>query len=216
MNNSKGDASNPQTPASEAEKDAFLPDDLALVQRAQRGEIRAYDELITRHRGKVYAMIFNMVHHEADAWDLSQEVFIKAWKAIGKFEAKSQFTTWLYRIAHNLVCDWARRRKNQKHDELNEEIFQSGNVDSSSRTSPMEGASPDEELERTELREKIEVALGKLSEEHRQVVLLKDVQGLAYKEIAEVMECTMGTVMSRLFYARQKLQTLLKDEYDAR
>ena len=190
--------------------------DLRLVELAQQGDLHSYDALVTRHRARIFAMIRNMIHQEADAWDLSQEVFIKAWRALPRFEARAQFSTWLYRIAHNTVYDWVRKRKIESAGELNDELFDRERIDSSSFTTPAGGESPDETMAHGELREKIEAALGKLSPEHREVVVLKDVQGLAYKEIAEVMECSIGTVMSRLFYARQKLQTMLKHEYESR
>ncbi len=161
-------------------------------------------------------MIRNMIHQEADAWDLAQEVFIKAWQALPHFEAKARFSTWLYRIAHNVVCDWSRKRKFESAGELNDEIFDQHRIDPAAVTAPGTGEAPDEALARAELRAKIAAALAKLSPEHREVVLLKDVQGLAYKEIAEVIQSSIGTVMSRLFYARQKLQTMLLDEYQAR
>lgn len=192
------------------------PADEVLVLQAQAGDPAAYDELVTRHRGRIFAMIRQMVKNEADAWDLSQEVFIKAWKALPRFEVKARFSTWLYRIAHNTVYDWARRKRPEAGGELNEEIFRSGTIDPSSRTTPESPRQPDEALGDNELRQKIEAALDQLSPQHREAVILKDVQGLAYKEIAEVMECSIGTVMSRLHYARQKLQSLLKDEYEAR
>jgi RNA polymerase sigma-70 factor (ECF subfamily) len=191
-------------------------DDFRLVALAQQGDTRSYDELVTRHRGRIFAMIRNMIHQEADAWDLSQEVFIKAWHALPKFEAKAKFSTWLYRIAHNTVYDWARKRKIESAGEFNDEIFERERIDSASFTTPSGGESPDATMANGELRVKIQIALGKLSPDHREVVLLKDVQGLSYKEIAEAMSSTLGTVMSRLFYARQKLQALLKDEYESR
>lgn len=178
--------------------------------------MRAYDVLVTRHRGRVFAMIRNMIHQEAEAWDLAQEVFIKAWQALPRFEAKARFTTWLYRIAHNVVYDWTRRKRIESVGELNDEIFERDRIDPASATTPEAGEAPDEALARGELRVKIEAALAKLTPEHREAVLLKDVQGLAYKEIADVMGTSIGTVMSRLFYARQKLQTLLKHEYENR
>ena len=178
--------------------------------------MRAYDALVTRHRGRIFAMIRNMIHQEADAWDLSQEVFIKAWQALPRFEAKARFSTWLYRIAHNAVYDWVRKRKIESVGELNDEIFERERIDSASLTTPSGGEAPDSTMVQGELRDKIAAALAKISPEHREVVLLKDVQGLSYKEIAEVMSCELGTVMSRLYYARQKLQTLLKDEYESR
>ena len=191
-------------------------DDLRLVTLAQKGDMRSYDALVTRHRGRIFAMIRNMIHQEADAWDLSQEVFIKAWHALPRFEAKARFSTWLYRIAHNVVYDWTRKRKIESAGELNDEIFQRDRIDPAATTAPAGGEAPDESMSHGELRVKIEAALGKLSGEHREVVLLKDVQGLSYKEIADVMGTSLGTVMSRLFYARQKLQALLKDEYESR
>lgn len=192
------------------------PDDEVLVTRAKAGDARAFDELVTRHRGRIYGMIRQMVKNDADAWDLSQESFIKAWKALPRFEAKAKFSTWLYRIAHNTVYDWLRRRRPESGGELNDEVFGEDRIDPASLTTPSTDRRPDESLEGDELRDKIEAALEKLSPEHREAVVLKDAHGLAYKEIAEVMKCSIGTVMSRLFYARQKLQTLLKDEYEAR
>jgi RNA polymerase sigma-70 factor (ECF subfamily) len=191
-------------------------EDFRLVALAQKGDMQAYDVLVTRHRGKIFAMIRNMIHQEADAWDLSQEVFIKAWHALPRFEAKARFSTWIYRIAHNVVYDWTRKRKFESAGEFNDEIFEREAIHSSATTTPSGGESPDHSLSQSELRVKIEMALQKLSPEHREVVVLKDVQGLSYKEIAEAMSSSLGTVMSRLFYARQKLQALLKDEYQSR
>jgi RNA polymerase sigma-70 factor (ECF subfamily) len=220
MNNTRGEPSKTaQGPAGSVASDATMndpDDDFRLVALAQQGDMSAYDALVTRHRGKIYAMIRNMIHQDADAWDISQEVFIKAWHALPKFEAKARFSTWLYRIAHNAVYDWTRKRKIESAGELNDEIFERERIDSSSFTTPAGGESPATLMAHGELRMKIQTALGKLSAEHREVVLLKDVQGLSYKEIAEAMSSTLGTVMSRLFYARQKLQALLKDEYESR
>lgn len=188
------------------------PSDEWLVERAQRGDPAAFDELVTRHRGRIFAMIRQMVRNEADAWDLAQESFIKAWKALPGFKAEARFSTWLYRISHNCVYDWLRRKRPEAGGELNDEIFGDAGIDPASRTTPVGERQPDEAMAGSELRERIEEALQELSADHRQAVLLKDVHGLAYKEIAEVMDCSIGTVMSRLFYARKKLQELLKDE----
>lgn len=220
MNKSNGNPSNPtQEPEGVVVSGTEVgapDDDFHLVALAQQGDLHAYDALVNRHRGRIFTMIRNMIHQEADAWDISQEVFIKAWQGLPKFEAKAKFSTWLYRIAHNAVYDWVRKRKIESVGELNDEIFARERIDSASFTTPSGGESPDVTISNVELRQKIEIALGKLSVEHREVVILKDVQGLSYKEIAEAMSTTLGTVMSRLFYARQKLQTLLKEEYEAR
>lgn len=191
-------------------------EDDVLVARAQRGETRAFDTLVTRHQGRIYAMIRNMVQSDADAWDLSQESFLKAWHALPRFEAKAKFSTWLFRIAHNVVYDWVRKKKIEGSGELNDETLRADAIDPAAATAPSLPEAPDDSLSQSELRAKIEAALAKLSPEHREAVVLKDVQGLSYKEIADVMGCTLGTVMSRLFYARKNLQLLLQDEYDAR
>jgi RNA polymerase sigma-70 factor (ECF subfamily) len=208
---------NPRPASSNSPEAGEEPTDEALVARVQAGDPAAFDELVNRHRGRIFAMIRQMIKNEADAWDLSQEAFIKAWRALPRFEAKAKFSTWLYRIAHNTVYDWLRKKRPESGgDELNDELFGAGKIDPSSSTTPNAASEPDDALERDELCLKIEAALESLSPDHRQVVVLKDVHGLAYREIAEVMDCSIGTVMSRLHYARQKLQTLLKDEYEAR
>jgi RNA polymerase sigma-70 factor (ECF subfamily) len=184
-------------------------DDRLLVERAQKGDYAAFDQLVTNHRGKIYAMIVNMVKNDADAWDLTQDAFIKAWKALAKFENRSKFSTWMFRISHNVVYDWKRKRKIESDGELDDNIFSIDRIDPSARTTPSMPESPDKEMQKSELRQQIGEALAKLSEKHREVVLLREVQGLDYKEIAEILDCSIGTVMSRLFNARKKLQTLL-------
>ena len=184
--------------------------DFDLVAQAQKGEYASFNELVTRHRGKVYAMIMNMVKNDADAWDLSQDAFIKAWKALPKFENRSQFSTWLFRISHNVVYDWMRKRKILSEGEIDDNLFDNERVDMTAGVSPKNVTRPDEALEKNELQAEIEKALSELSVDHREVVLLREIQGMDYKEIADVQGCSVGTIMSRLFYARKKLQTLLK------
>jgi len=183
-----------------------------LVSLAQNGDLSAFNELVELHRGKIYAMIQNMIHNQADAWDLTQEAFIKAWKALPNFEARAKFSTWLYRIAHNVVYDWMRKRKIQSAGEFNDEIMTDATIEPSARTTPRESLAPDQALANSELGIKIKAAMAKLSPEHRQAILLREVEGYDYKEIAEIIHSSIGTVMSRLFYARKKLQSLLENE----
>ena len=181
--------------------------DRALVERCQRGDHSAFDELVTLYRGKVYAMILNMIRNDADAWDLSQEVFMKAWKALPKFEARSAFYTWLYRITHNVTYDWLRKKKIANVGEFEDDVGLA--PEPGAPTAPRTAESPDSAMERGELRGKIARAIEDLSPDHREVILRKEVDGLSYKEIAESVGCSIGTVMSRLFYARKKLQAAL-------
>ena len=189
--------------------------DLDLVARSQGGDSRAFEDLVTRHRGRVYAMIQNMVKNDADAWDLSQEVFLKVWKALPKFEARAKFSTWLYRIVHNVVYDWMRKKKLKSAGEFDDTLMKESQIAVGARTTPTQEAQPDVAMRNDELRTRIEEAMSKLSPEQKEVVMLREIQGMDYKEIADVMEISIGTVMSRLFYARKKLQGLLSDESGA-
>lgn len=184
-------------------------EDAEWVKQAQTGDTNAFDQLVTKHRGKIYAMIRNMVKNDADAWDLSQEAFIKAWRALPKFEARARFSTWLFRISHNVVYDWLRKRRIEGEGELNDEIFDAGRIDPGAATSPHQYARPDDAMQLGELRKQLNEAIAKLSPDHREVILLREVQGLDYKEIADVTGSSMGTIMSRLHYARKKLQSSL-------
>ncbi|MGB1937214.1 MAG: RNA polymerase sigma factor [Akkermansiaceae bacterium] len=187
-------------------------EDARWVEQAKSGDTRAFDQLVSKHRGRIYAMIYQMVRNDADAWDLAQEAFIKAWRALPGFESRARFTTWLFRIAHNVVYDWLRKRRMKVAGELNDEVFDSGKIDPGASTAPQQHQRPDEAMQRSELQQRIQHALDKLSDEHREVIVLREIQGLEYKEIAEIINSSMGTVMSRLYYARQKLQVFLKSE----
>lgn len=189
--------------------------DKALVERARNGDTEAFNELVIRYRERVYAMIYHLVRNEQDAWDVSQEAFVRAWKAMGRFQAKSSFYTWLYRIAHNAAIDWIRRSP-PLADSLDDPDRNTDPTPAPGQNvAPTPAPSPDDQAERRDLRGEIDRALATLSEEHRAVVVLKEFDGLSYKEIAEVTDTSIGTVMSRLFYARKKLQTLLKDHYES-
>ena len=192
-----------QKDASERERDA------ELVKRCQSGDYSAFDELINLYTGKVYAMIYNMIRNDADSWDLSQDVFIKAWKALPKFEGRSAFFTWLYRIAHNVTYDWTRKKKISSSGEF--EDYMIDQADPGGLANPKATDSPDTNLEREEVRNRITRAIDSLSIDHKEVILLKEVEGMSYQEIADSIGCSTGTVMSRLFYARKKLKEILGD-----
>jgi len=186
--------------------------DSELVRNAQGGDARAFDQLVTRYRGKVFGMCQHLVQNEQDAWDLAQEAFIKAWRALPSFKLDSAFYTWLYRIAHNCTYDWLRKRRIQSDGEFDE--TRQGEVAAGAETAPHGEARPDQKLKNRELGTRIREALTQLTPEHRTVVLLREVEGLSYEEIAQITGNQTGTVMSRLFYARKKLQELLKDAHD--
>jgi len=200
----------PEHPAS---IEPALPDDSDLVARCQRGDTAAFDELVTRYRGKVYAMIYNMVHNEQDAWDLAQDGFLKAWKSIARFRGQSAFYTWLYRIMMNVTIDSLRRKQVGGETEFDDTIALS-HIDPNSATTPRAVALPQDKIAGDEIRARIDAAVSRLTPEHRAVILMREIDGLEYQEIADALDCSIGTVMSRLFYARKKMQTMLRDVYE--
>ncbi len=188
-------------------------DDHELVIRSQRGDHAAFEELVNRYRQKAFAMIYQMVRNEQDAWDLAQEAFVRAWKSLPKFKGDSAFFTWFYRITTNVTIDWLRKKQVAGHVEFDDRVAMQ-EADPASRLLPSQAPAPEEHMRRLELGDRLQAAIGLLSPEHRAVILLKEIEQLQYHEIAEVMQCSIGTVMSRLFYARKKLQTLLRDVYE--
>src|SRR5277367_858333 len=180
-----------------------------LVKRARRGDLKAYDELVKRYQERIYATIYHMTSNHEDANDLAQESFIKAFQALKSFKGGSTFYTWLYRIAVNKTINFLKQRKNRTHMSLNDLDFNTEN--NPDLVALISEKTPRRDAGLKELQEKLNAALLKLSEPHRLVVVLHDVQGQSHEEIAEIMDCNIGTVRSRLFYARQQLQSLLTD-----
>jgi RNA polymerase sigma-70 factor (ECF subfamily) len=174
--------------------------DLDLIRRSQAGDTEAFGELVTKYRANIFGTVFRMVRNEHDAWDLAQEGFLKAWQSIQGFEGRSSFYTWLYRLTINLTI-YSLRRKRRDEVELNDAI-------------PSSIPCPGSNYQRREIREQVNAALAKLTPEHRAVVVLKDLEDLQYHEIAEALNVSIGTVMSRLFYARKKLQSILRPIYN--
>jgi len=184
---------------------AALSDD-KLVRLAQRGDMLAFEELVARHRDNIYARAFSMVRNEDDAVDLSQEAWVKAWQRLKQFQGESSFVTWMTRIVINLCLDHLRKAKRHRAESIELMEEESGGVE---RQMPVVQINPTEGLERGEIRQRIDKALGQLSYEHRTVLILHEFEQLEYKEIAKRMQCSIGTVMSRLFYARRRMANLL-------
>ena len=182
--------------------------DADLVGAAIQGDADAYRGLVERYQGRIFSLVYGVVRNREDARDLTQDAFVKAYQNLPRFRLESSFYTWLCRIAMNVSIDHTRRMKLRSHGE-----YDDGVASRASGVISMQHhrASPAREVERGQLREAILVALDALPEEQRQVVVLREVEGLSYKEIAEVMEIPEGTVMSRLYYARRKLQEVLED-----
>jgi RNA polymerase sigma-70 factor (ECF subfamily) len=176
-----------------------------LIASAQRGNDAAFCELVRRHQKKALAVALGIVRDADDARDLCQEAFLRAHRGLADFDGQAQFSTWLYRIVVNQCIDHLRRRRPDRV-ELDESMAAG---DLSELPPPSKRFDPARALERRELGQRIADALDRLSPAHRTVLVLREVQGLSYKEIADAMGCSIGTVMSRLFHARKKAQQLL-------
>ena len=191
-----------------AESDYSSATDAKLVRAAQVGDTGAFEELVARHRDKIYARAYSMMRNEEAAIDLSQDAWIKGWQRLKQFQGDSSFSTWITRIVINLCLDELRKLKRHRTESLEELDEASGGVE---RQMPAVRVNPTERLERGELRQRIDRGLEQLSHEHRTVLILHEFEEMEYKEIAKVMDCSIGTVMSRLFYARRRLAAVLAD-----
>lgn len=176
--------------------------DWELVRKCQSGEMSAFQELVSRYHQKVYTVIFSMLRNRDDAMEVAQEAFFRAYRKIKSFEGGSSFYTWLYRIAINLVIDAQRRQKRNPLD------FRE-NMDSVLEEQNEVARDPFSDLLDKELRDRLVKAINDLTPEHKAVIVLRTLEGLSYKDIGEMLGCSEGTVMSRLHYARKKLQEKL-------
>lgn len=189
------------------------PTDSELVARVLKGDKNAFRPIVERYQNRLYAMVVGMVRDEAEARDLVQNAFIKSYQGLDTFRLDSSFYTWIYRIAMNLAIDSCRKRRRRKTGSFDEAVAARDDDGEMLELHHTDG--PAEALQRKELRHRIFAAMEELTEEQREVLLLREVEGLSYAEISESMGIPEGTVMSRLFYARKKMQGLLRDGGDA-
>ncbi len=188
-----------------------VPDAL-LIEQTLHGQTRAFDELVRRHSRKLHAMLMQMVGSEADAYDIAQEAFLKAFRSLRYFHGQSAFYTWLYSIAANQARNFLRKRKRENtfsldNDEKGDPMEKSNELADNNRI-----ADPIRQANISDLKKKLENAINELSPAHREVVTLCDIQGLSYAEISELLHISEGTLRSRLHYAHRQLQGMLADE----
>ena len=188
-----------------SERDA----DWAVVQEVQEGRVGAFDQLVGKYRESIFSIIYNLTGNREDASDLTQETFIKAFRAIGRFRGRSAFFTWLYRIALNTTMSFLKkqgRRRFINYETVHESASSSEIVEKLTAKSRTEKG-----VLVRELQERLNESLQKLSPKHRTVVILHEIEGLEHAAIAEVTKTSVGTVRSRLHYAKQQLQSYLQD-----
>ena len=196
-------------PYSESSQTQASDHDVALVLKAQQGDLDAFDALTLRHRERLMSVIYNMTSNREDAADLTQEAFVKAFRSIGRFKGKSSFFTWLYRIGVNVTLSYLQKNRARRFfslENLSEEVNQETAFEILASSSKA-----DRGTLLNELQEKLNEALQKLSNKHRTIVVLFEIEGLSHKQISEIMNCSEGTVRSRLHYAKQQLQAYLSD-----
>lgn len=196
-------------PAPENAEPKQDPTDRELVARSQAGDSRAFDELIVRYQKRVYTVIYGMVSNHADTNDLLMETFQKAYRSIHSFKSDAAFYTWIYRVAVNQSINFLRRSKHRNNISLDDEDSDIQNRREFVDNSVV--ADVERQSNITDLQKKLNESLMQLSEDHRAVVTLFDVQGFSHAEISKIMGCSEGTVRSRLFYAHKQLQKYLKN-----
>jgi len=182
------------------------------VRAAQRGDRDAFRTLFERYHRRAFALAFGVVRNQDDALDVVQDAFIKAHKYLDNFEGSSSFFTWLYRIVMNLAIDHLRKHRRIKPVELDEARIENDADDS--LLPRILGGNPGRALMDKQIRSRIDLALEELSDNHRAVLVMRELEGLSYEEMAQAMSCSKGTIMSRLFHARRNMQKRLLDLVD--
>jgi RNA polymerase sigma-70 factor, ECF subfamily len=205
VNRGPAQASNREARQAEAEQDRVL------IERAKTGDQRAFREIVDRHQRRAFAIALALVRDEQDAREVVQEAFLRVYRGLDTFHGGSSFFTWLYRIVTNLAIDLIRKpaRRDAELDE-NREIKDEAHIPLLAR---IDGADPLDVVRRREIGGRIQQALDALPPYHRGVIVMREIDGLSYEEMAQAMNVSKGTIMSRLFHARQKLQRALADCY---
>lgn len=192
-----------------------MSEEKALIRKCKNGDINSFELLIEQYQKKVFNIAFRMMGNQEDASDIAQEVFIRVYKSIKNFKEESSLSTWIYRIATNVCLDELRKRKKNNIISINSTL----QLDDSELTLELEdpGDRPDELLQKKELCREIQEAIECLNEEHKAVIVLRDINGLSYEEISKILQCSLGTVKSRINRARSSLKSILlksKEHFD--
>jgi len=182
----------------------------ALVERAREGDQRAFEALVDLYKDKIYTYVSRMLHDPVEAQDIAQDTFLRAYQSLPRFRGASSFQTWLYRIASNLVIDSVRRRSRRQAGAVSLDAPVNTEDGELARQIPDERRGPEQLAESTAVQEQVKQAIARLSPKLRPVLVMYDLQGMSYQEIAQALGCPLGTVKSRLFNARAQLEELLE------
>ncbi len=185
-------------------------EELEIIVKVRSGDVNAYEALVIEHQKKVYNLALRMLGNEEDAKDASQDAFIRAYNSLSSFRGDSKFSVWLYRLTSNICIDLLRSRS--KRQTLSLTIDEDEELDGGEFAIPDDRFSPEHQLERRELRSAVGAGLASLSEEYRQILLLREINGMSYDEISRALGIEEGTVKSRIFRARKKLCAFLAED----
>lgn len=191
-------------------------DDQQLVKAAQAGDRRAFQALYQRYERKVFSVAYGFLRNQEDALDVLQEAFIKVHRYLPNFEGQSTFYTWLYRIVANLCIDHLRRSGRKRDVEFDDRLRHDGQTSTVANHVGSIAAlgDPSAAVKNKEILAAVQDSLGKLSDKHRAVIVMRELQGLSYADMAKAMDCSKGTIMSRLFHARRNMQKLLSERLE--
>ncbi|MEX2579744.1 MAG: sigma-70 family RNA polymerase sigma factor [Verrucomicrobiales bacterium] len=197
------------TSTSDSRKQRKPDPDLDLVQRAREGDTKAFDQLVEKYTPKLYGLVYHMTSNHEDTNDVLQDVFAKAYRALKRFQGKSTFYTWIYSIATNMTLNFLKkrnRRRGMSLDDVDLAIEHDKDfIEATSKSDPVREANI------SELQERLNMAMQQLSDDHRAVVTMFDIQGMPHAEISKILGVSEGTIRSRLFYAHRQLQTYFDD-----
>jgi RNA polymerase sigma-70 factor (ECF subfamily) len=190
-------------------------EDRALIDQARAGNAVAFRKLVERHQRRAYAVAFGILRNDAESLEVVQEAFIRAYKNLATFQGDSAFFTWLYRIVANLSIDQKRRpgRRVAELDPGRHDLAEDNEAADFPLLAKVDGADPEHSVRRQELRERLREAIDALPSYHRDVIVMREIEGMSYEEMAAAAQVSKGTIMSRLFHARQKLQRALVECY---
>lgn len=191
-----------------------MTDELKLIKKAQKGDVSAFEQIITRYRSVVYSVSYRYAENQDDASDMAQEIFLKMFRTINSFQFKSRLSTWIYRVATNTCLDLLKKRRNSFSESAYSYDVGYEDSDGNQNFAEVEDTRfmPDKKAEEAETKDVINRAIGRLPDDYRTAVILRDIRGLSYEEIADITDCSVGTVKSRISRARKNLREILSED----
>ncbi len=191
-----------------------MTDELKLIKKAQKGDVSAFEQIITRYQSVVYSVSYRYAENQDDASDMAQEIFLKMFRTINSFQFKSRLSTWIYRVATNTCLDLLKKRRNSFSESAYSYDAGYEDADGNQNFAEVEDTRfmPDKKAEEAETKDVINRAIGRLPDDYRTAVILRDIRGLSYEEIADITDCSVGTVKSRISRARKNLREILSED----